>query len=100
NVVINELLAYPAPGQLAFIELYNRGPQPVDLSGAFLGTDLLLSRFQIPAGTVLPPAGFLALDQSQLGFGLAAGGGSIYLVNSNLTKVVDAVRFEGQARGF
>jgi hypothetical protein len=43
--------------------------------------------------------GFVALDQTQLGFRLSAAGETVYLINSNSTRVLDAIRFGGQARG-
>jgi hypothetical protein len=38
-------------------------------------------------------------DQTQLGFALQANGETIYLLNSNATRVIYAVRYEGQANG-
>ena len=43
--------------------------------------------------------GFVALNQTQLGFRLSAAGETVYLINSNHTRVLDAIRFGGQARG-
>src|SRR6185436_2694340 len=36
--------------------------------------------------------------QTELGFALSSGGETIYLINSNGTRVLDAVRFGAQAR--
>ena len=43
-----------------WLELYNAGEQPVDLSGYFLTDNLNRpTRWQIPQGTVIEPKGFL-----------------------------------------
>jgi len=63
NVFINEWLADnlttnadPADGQFEdWFELYNAGPEAVDLSGFYLTDDLLTpTMFEIPAGTLIP----------------------------------------------
>lgn len=99
NVVINELLANSDDPQLDYIELYNHSNKAVDLSGAGLGDDPLVAAFTIPAGTFIAPRGFLAFNQNELGFALRAGGEAVYLINSSHTRVIDAVRFGGQATG-
>ncbi len=95
-VVINEFLAHSMAPDLDFVELYNHSTRPVDLSGCFLSDEPDTNKFRIPDGTVIPARGFVAFDETQLGFGLSAGGEAIYLVNSNRTRVLDAVRFEAQ----
>src|SRR5262249_27667131 len=42
---------------------------------------------------------FLTFDENSLGFRLNAGGETIYFVNALNTRVLDAVRFGGQANG-
>lgn len=98
-VVLNEFLAHTDDPVFDFIELHNRSTAPVDLSGCVLTDDVRIHRFRIPAGTVLEPRGFVSWDQNQLGFSLRSGGESLYLVSSNLTRVLDAVRFGGQENG-
>ncbi|MCX8157071.1 MAG: lamin tail domain-containing protein, partial [Verrucomicrobiae bacterium] len=101
SVVINEFLANTAGED--YVELYNYSNQEVDVSGMWL-TDkrgimydpAITNKYRIPDGTRLPPRGFIVFTQSQLRFGLEASGESLLLVNSNLTRVVDFVRFEGQ----
>ena len=39
------------------------------------------------------------MDQRELGFALSAAGEAIYLIHSNGMRVIDAVRFGGQASG-
>jgi len=99
NVVINEFLAHPDGLDLDFIELYNHGNTPVDLSGCYLTDDPATNKFRIPDGTTLAGRGFVYFTGSMLGFGLSSGGETIYLVNSNHTRVLDAVQFEGQELG-
>ncbi|HXG49337.1 MAG TPA: lamin tail domain-containing protein [Methylomirabilota bacterium] len=97
--MINEWLAHTDDPQLDYIELHNRGRQPVNLSGAYLSDDRDTNKFRIPDNTILGPGGFIAFDQSQLGFALSSGGERIYLVNSNQTRVIDLVSFDGSANG-
>ncbi|MBI4327379.1 MAG: lamin tail domain-containing protein, partial [Chloroflexi bacterium] len=98
-VMINEFLAHTDDPQLDFIELYNHGNQTVDISGCFLTDDRGTNKFMIPVETRIPARGFVSFDQNQLGFALNAGGETLYLVNSNQTRVLDSIRFEGQANG-
>ncbi|MBN2506224.1 MAG: lamin tail domain-containing protein, partial [Verrucomicrobia bacterium] len=99
SVVINEFLAHTDDPNLDFVELYNHGNQRADLSGASLSDDRDEYKFRIPDNTVLEPGGCVAFDQNQLGFALSSGGERLYLVNSNRTRVIDAVAFEAQANG-
>jgi hypothetical protein len=71
----------------------------VDLSGCYLSDSPVTNRFRIPDGTILPKRGFLSFDQNQLGFRLNAAGESLYLVSSNATRVIDAVRYHDQENG-
>jgi hypothetical protein len=99
ELMINELLAHTAEAELDFVELYNHSTQPADLSGCHLTDDPATNKFTFDAGVTLGPREFLALDQAQLGFALSAAGETVYLINSNGTRVLDAVRFGAQARG-
>jgi hypothetical protein len=99
NVVINEVLAHSDPPVTDFVELHNRSLMPADLSGCWLSDDPATNKCRIPDGTVLPPLGFIAFDEAQLGFGLAADGETLYLVSPDNARVLDCVRFEGQASG-
>lgn len=99
GVVINEFLAHTDPPQMDFIELFNNRTQPVDLSGAWLSDDAGTNKFHIPNGTTIGGRRFLAYTETQLGFALSADGEAIYLVNSNQTRVLDAVKFDGQENG-
>ncbi len=99
EVVINEYLAHTDLPYVDYIELFNAGTSAVDLSGAWLSDEAGTNKYRIANGTTIPAHGFLAFDQTQLGFALSADGESIFLVNSNLTRVLDAVSFRGQANG-
>lgn len=99
GVVINEILAHPEPPGEDFIELFNPTGQEVDLSGAWLTDRPDQLRYRIPDGTRIAPRGWLLVSERQLGFGLSAQGELVFLVNSNRTRVLDAVALGGQARG-
>src|SRR5262249_21406463 len=99
NVVINEFLAHTDDPQLDFIELYNHSAQAADISGCYLSDARNTNKFRIPPNTVLPSRGFISFDQNQLGFALTASGERIYFRNAANTRVLDAVRFDAQAKG-
>ena len=99
NVVINEFLAHTDLPDVDFIELYNHGNQPADISGCYLSDARNTNKFTIPAGTILPSRGFVSFDQSQLGFALSSGGERIIFRNAANTRVLDAVSFGAQANG-
>src|SRR5207247_10061571 len=65
----------------------------------YLSDDTDTNKFVIPPTTMLPPRGFVVYDQNQLGFGLKAEGETIYFRNAARTRVLDVVRYEGQANG-
>ncbi len=90
-VVINELLANPGSGGYDWVELYNATDQPIDLGGWFLSDGAKhLTKYEIAAGTVLAPHGYLVLTESQHfgnpqdpgcheSFGFSRAGESAYL---------------------
>ena len=99
NVVINEFLAHTDLPQLDYIELFNASTQAVNLSGVWLSDDAGTNKYRIIDSTTIGARGFLAFTESQLGFALSADGEKIFLVNSNRTRVLDAVSFDGQQNG-
>lgn len=99
GVVINEFMANPASEQTEFIELYNHNDRAIDISGAWLSDSPTTNKFQIPANTLLPANGFVSFTGAQLGFGISSSGESLYLVNPSQTRVIDAIRFQGSAKG-
>ncbi len=96
---INELLARDEADEVnvSFVELYNHSREPVDLSGAFLSDRPDAHRFQIPQGVIVPAGGFLAYDETELGFSFDASGGGVYLVSPGEERVIDALRYEALA---
>ncbi len=100
NVVINEFLAHTDLPEVDYVELYNHSTVPVDLSGCWLSDDPGTNKFRIPNGTTIGPTGFVYFTETALGFALSSAGEAIYLVNSNRTRVVDCISFEGQENGF
>lgn len=99
SVMFNEVMAHTDPPQVDTLELFNSGTQAVNLSGAWLSDDPSTNKFRIPDGTLLPARGFLSYTSTQLGFALAAEGQTLLLVNSNKTRVLEAINFPGQANG-
>lgn len=93
SIFINEFQNHSDPSD--WIELYNHSNVDVDLSGAWLSDDPLTNKFPIPNGTIIPARGFRTWDQNQLGFELFAGGETIFLWNSNQTRVIDVIDFRG-----
>jgi hypothetical protein len=71
-VVINELESNGGvPGD--WVELYNAGAAPVDLSGwKFKDNDDSHAFYVIPAGTTLLPGAYYVLEEAAFGFGLGA----------------------------
>lgn len=96
GVAINEFLANPGGTDPDYLELYNRNAVSVDLSGAWLTDSPTTNKFQIPEGTTISAGGFLAFNETQLGFSLSSEGETIYLLNPRGDRVVDAVRFGDQ----
>ena len=112
QVVINELVAKnDGPGGLRepdggygdWVELYNAGAEPVDLSGYGLSDDdALPAAWRFPAGTELAPGAYLLVwaddDADQAGlhasFKLDADGERVVLSRGDV--VIDAVAFGEQ----
>ena len=99
QVVINEFLANGSDASPDYIELFNRGPGAVDISGCSLSDTAETARFRIRPGTLLPAHGFAVFTQNQLGFGLGADGEGIYLGTPDGQRILDSIRFDAQAPG-
>ncbi|MCP4451838.1 MAG: lamin tail domain-containing protein, partial [Planctomycetes bacterium] len=109
RVVINELLANSqADPSLDWIELYNPGPDAVNLSHVYLSDDPVdLLQYRIADGTVLAPGAFWSVTQgAQLGglpFALSDRGETLYVTAATdeavpqPIRVMDAVRFGNMA---
>ena len=99
SIVLNEVLALPLFGGESFIELFNRGADPVDLSGAWLGAGSVSNRFQIPFGSVVPGGAALAFHRSELGFDVNPAGDQVLLFAADQQRILDAIELEGQQAG-
>ncbi|OVE79292.1 hypothetical protein BVY00_00810 [bacterium G20] len=83
---INELLPNPASPQTddedEFIELYNSNDVAFDLSGFKLQTGTTsLHSYTFPAGTSLPPKGFVAFFSIDTNLKMSNGGGQAHLLD-------------------
>ena len=100
NVVINEILPHSEdPAVPQFIELYNHSITSVDVSGCILTDDPSTNRFVIPSGTIIGPAGFVAFTQTQFAFALNGAGETLYFIQPDGSRVLDAVQFGAQSDG-
>jgi hypothetical protein len=101
-ILVNEVLANPDAGQRDTIELFNPTAGMADISGWFLSDDRRVPKHALPAGSVLPPGGFLVIDADQFNrpggvgsFGLSAAGEEVFLFSADA-----AGRLSGYAHGF
>ncbi len=98
--VINEILAHTDDPAVDYVELYNPGASALNLSGYRLADNPAgTNAYVIPSGVVLAARGFLSYDTNTLPFQLKSTGESLFLINSNQTRVVDAVDYPGQQNG-
>lgn len=113
SVFVNEVIAsndsiiMDEAGQFEdFIELYNAGDAPVDLSGMWLSDDPGVPRkWQIPAGTMIGAGGFLLIwaDNDPLDgplhatFGLGSGGETVTLSHTDAhgAVLIDTLTYPG-----
>ncbi len=109
GLVINEFMAnndaaVPGPDSTYpdWIEIYNGGTTPVDLSGMYLSDNLADPEWRFPAGTVIAAGGFLVVwaDASQsnpayASFNLNTQGEFICLL-MNDTTLIDSIAFTQQ----
>lgn len=111
TVVINEFMAsndgiiLDEAGEAAdWIELYNTTNDEIDMSGFFISDNPAnLAKFQLPAGTVIAPKGFLIIwadeDQEQgplhVNFKLSASGETIFLLNAS-SNILDSIAYGTQ----
>ncbi len=110
GLVINEFMAnndaaIPGPdGDYPdWIELYNAGTEPVDLSGMYLTDDLTNPKWQFPEGTNIGPNGYLVIwaDAASLSldyakFSLSAQGEAIFLLAQDAETLIDSIAFAQQ----
>lgn len=107
SIVINEILSHSNSDKGDWIELFNSSGHDVDLSGWFISdSQSNLTKFQIPAGTVVPPSGYVVFNQvdhfgigaqdpgNQSGFGFSEFGESAYLYKPGDGLVLDYLEKE------
>ncbi|MCX6043705.1 MAG: lamin tail domain-containing protein [Chloroflexi bacterium] len=90
-VMINEVLAHTAPGQVAALELYNPTAYEARIGNWYLTDNPAVpKKFKIPAETRLPANGFIVFDATlfnaqpgaRSSFTLPADGGQLYLFSA------------------
>ena len=107
TVVINEVLNHSDPPLKDFIELRNMTGTAINIGNWILTDDLIgsnITRYRIPAATILPANGFLTFDTDDFllfdslnPLGLSEYGEALYLLEATATKplaFVDDVKFE------
>jgi hypothetical protein len=97
SIYVNEVLGNPNSAGGGFVELYNRSNGAVDVSGCRIGAGG--GTYVIPSGMVVPARGFVAFTETQLGLTLNAGLAGVFLWNPAGTRVLDALKFDGQEKG-
>ena len=114
NLYINELMAdndvtveETSDGYSDWIELYNSGPESLNLTGMYLNDNPTSPGYwQFPNGTMIGPGEFLIVwadGKTELGglhtpFRLNANGDSVALFASDGTTLIDSVTFKKQIR--
>jgi hypothetical protein len=111
-IVLNELVAQNNTGPVDennqredWLELYNTSPSPVDASGMWLSDSLVVLKWQLPVGSVIPGNGVLRVwcdeDGTQgplhANFKLSATGESVALWNAAGTVLHDRYDFGQQS---
>src|SRR5438093_9952856 len=81
----------------SIIELYNHSATAVNVGGCLLSDDPATNKFRIGDGTNIAPQGFVTFSETALGFPLDAAGGTLFLVSPGGARVLDVVKFGGQA---
>lgn len=97
GLVINELVAHTDLPNIDYVEFYNNSDSAMDISGVVITDDPATNRFIVPASTTIPARGFACFNSTDLGYLLEKEGGSLFVVNSNGTRVVAALKYGAQA---
>ena len=97
NIFINEIVARTNELSQRFIELYNHSTNTVNVGGCWLSNDPATNKFRIGDGTNIAAQSFVTFSETTLGFPLDAAGGTLFLVSPSGARVLDAVKFGGQA---
>lgn len=98
SVCINEFQTTSlAGGTDDWIELFNRGGAPVDLSGMFLSDNRTTNlKYRIPNGTVLGAGQYVVFDELTLGFSMSSSGEVIVLTAPDSVSGLDFRDFTQQ----
>ncbi|MFO1490808.1 MAG: lamin tail domain-containing protein [Kiritimatiellia bacterium] len=86
--MINEISAN------GFVELFNRGRDPLALDGCGLADASVTNRWVFAPGVTIAPGGFLVVPAASLPFALPVTGGRVLLTNAAATRVLDARVFD------
>ncbi len=98
EVWINEVRLFPAEARA--VELYNPGAQPADVSHWYLSNEPGDPRkVRLPAGSLVPPGGYLVLDAARLATASFDGPLVINAVGSNRLYLTMG-RFDGSIGGY
>mgnify|MGYP002783414675 CR=1 FL=1 len=79
-----------------WVELYNPSAAPLDVGGYVFRDNNDAAGYTIPAGTTIPPNGYLVLDEAQFGFGLG-GSDAARLYRPGGTTLVDGYTWTAHA---
>ncbi|MDZ7631533.1 MAG: lamin tail domain-containing protein [Gemmatimonadaceae bacterium] len=79
-----------------WVEFFNAGSTPVDLSGYVFRDNNDAAGYVLPAGTSIPGNGYLVLDEAQFGFGLG-GADAARLFAPDGTTLVDSYSWTAHA---
>lgn len=99
KVVFNEILARPLTAESGFLELYNAGREPADLSGAVLSVASQTNRFHVADGTTLAGGAWIQFRFSELGFAPDLLGDVLFLSSGAPARVVHSLTLPAQAAG-
>src|ERR1043166_9028044 len=99
SVMINEILAHSDLPLAGYVELYNYSVDAVDVSDCWLSDAASTNKFRIPASTTLPPHGYLAFNETTLGFTLDHTGETIYFRSPDGHRMLDAGQIATQENG-
>ncbi|MCC6231890.1 MAG: lamin tail domain-containing protein, partial [Verrucomicrobiales bacterium] len=111
-VVINEVLAHTDPPLVDGVELHNPQDVPAAIGGWWLSDDRSRpNKFRIPAGTVIPPHGFISFSElnfnrptnAPTSFNFSSHGDEAWVFSADatgaLTGYSDGIAFDASANG-
>ncbi len=106
DIVINEVLARPTPGQPDAIELHNVTGAAVDAAHWYLSDDADdLFAYHLPSPSVIEASEYVVVESTEFGFGLdGTFGDQLWLLAADgatgrPTRFADDVRFDGSETG-